>query len=118
MMSILAFGPLAPGDTDFFMFDFGDATLTQGACLEAGDTILTATVSTSVWAIPAGVASAADLNVTGAVIGGTEAAPMSVVTTTVQPSGTLGVTYLITMTITTANGRTLVRSGSLLIANL
>jgi hypothetical protein len=116
--TVLKFEPLDLADIDYFEFNYGDSTLPKGPALVPGDTILTATIRTSVLQPPAAGVAVAPLVAVGAVISGATAAPLSRVTTQVQPGGTVGAVYLITVTITTAAGRTLERSGQVLVGDL
>lgn len=112
------FDPIDPADMDFFQFDCADPAVWPGPLLGPGDTIVTASISTSVLRPPTSGATPAILATIGAQISGTPTAPASRVTTQVQPGGTQGTLYAISCLIVTASGRTLERSGSVLVIDL
>jgi hypothetical protein len=138
MTTTLTFDAMDPTDTDYFVFNFADPKLQKGPLLAADDTIVSATIVTSVQQAPSDGSTPAALSMNGADIGPTAdaiaaaaadpstptlrdiaaAQPLSRVTTEAQPGGTVGALYRITCQIVTGKGRALERSALLLVTDL
>lgn len=117
MYQVLTFDAADAGDTDWYQIDFADGTLARGPCLLPGDTIISATITTSVLSGPIGGGDVVALVTQGAQITGPDTAPLTRVLTQVQAGGTVGATYLLIARVVTASGRVLVRSGQLRITD-